>query len=146
LNFKSHSQIFILNAPESFSAEKRAMDTYTDIQTDLSANKPMSFVLAFVKTKLEIDNLIAAINAVLIGDGILWFAYPKKSSKKYSVEISRDSGWDALGAAGYEGVRAVSIDQDWSVLRFRRVEYIKTMKRSADFAMSEKGKEKTPTK
>ena len=36
-----------------------------------------------------------------------------------------DSGWPVLGAAGFEPVRMVAIDADWSALRFRRVEHIK---------------------
>ncbi|HNM27658.1 MAG TPA: hypothetical protein PKL15_19570, partial [Saprospiraceae bacterium] len=68
-------------------------------------------------------------------------AYPKGSSKTYRCEFNRDNGWQALGEVGYEPVRQVAIDEDWSALRFRRVEFIKTMTRS--FAMSEKGKQKT---
>ncbi len=45
-----------------------------------------------------------------------------------------------LGAAGFEPVRMVAIDEDWSALRFRRVEHIKKMTRS--FAMTDAGKEK----
>jgi len=30
-----------------------------------------------------------------------------------------------LKALGFETVRAVAIDEDWSALRFRRVEFIK---------------------
>jgi hypothetical protein len=45
-----------------------------------------------------------------------------------------------LGKFGYEGVRAVAIDQDWTALRFRNAENIKKMTRS--FAMSETGKKK----
>ena len=37
-------------------------------------------------------------------------------------------------------VRMVAIDEDWSALRFRKAEHIKTMTRS--FAMSEAGKNK----
>jgi hypothetical protein len=30
-----------------------------------------------------------------------------------------------LKAEGFDTVRAVAIDEDWSALRFRRIEYIK---------------------
>mgnify|MGYP005835701873 CR=1 FL=1 len=43
-----------------------------------------------------------------------------------------------------EPVRQVAIDEDWSALRFRRVEYIKTMTRS--FAMTLEGKAKAAKK
>ena len=37
-----------------------------------------------------------------------------------------DTGWNALKAAGFEIVCAIAIDEDWTALRFRRVEYIKS--------------------
>jgi hypothetical protein len=71
---------------------------------------------------------------------VVWVAYPKGSSKKYTCEFNRDSGWSSMGAQGLEPVRMVAIDEDWSALRFRRVDYIKTMKRGAAHAISAKGK------
>ncbi len=41
-----------------------------------------------------------------------------------------------MGAVGFEGVRQVAIDEDWSALRFRRVEYIKRMTRDPKRAMT----------
>jgi hypothetical protein len=56
-------------------------------------------------------------------------AYPKGSSKKYKASINRDSGWESLGQHGFEGVRQVALDENWSALRFRKVEFIKVMTR-----------------
>ena len=69
-------------------------------------------------------------------------AYPKSTSKKYKCEFNRDSGWPVLGAAGFEPVRMVAIDEDWSALRFRRVEHIKKMARNPEGAISTVGKRK----
>jgi hypothetical protein len=85
--------------------------------------------LALVTTQKEIDALAKAIARKASGDAIVWFAYPKGSSKQYACEFNRDSGWTATGAAGFEPVRMVAIDEDWSALRFRRAEFIKTMTR-----------------
>jgi hypothetical protein len=30
-------------------------------------------------------------------DAVVWFAYPKRSSKKYKSGINRDNGWQILG-------------------------------------------------
>jgi hypothetical protein len=45
-----------------------------------------------------------------------------------------------LGQAGFEGVRMVAIDEDWSAVRFRRVEFIKTLTRPPEYRMTAKGK------
>ena len=67
-------------------------------------------------------------------------AYPKASSKRYQCEFNRDTGWAAVGVAGFESVRQVAIDEDWSALRFRRTEYVKKLTRDASRMSSEAGK------
>jgi hypothetical protein len=58
------------------------------------------------------------------GDVVLWFAYPKGTSQRVAGEINRDRGWEPLQSAGFETVRLVAIDEDWSALRFRRTAYV----------------------
>lgn len=129
LNFKQQKEILILNYPTEFEGEIKCMKDFTSIKTTIDDAKKIEFILTFVKTKFDIDNIADCIHKNLKGDGIVWFAYPKGTSKKYKVEINRDRGWDTLIQLGLEGVRAVSIDDDWSALRFRRIAFIKTMKR-----------------
>ena len=71
------------------------------------------------------EGLAAQVDARAKGDATVWFAYPKGSSKRYKCDFNRDTGWDALKALGWETVRAVSIDEDWTGLRFRRRRYVK---------------------
>ena len=88
----------------------------------------------------EIEKHVTAIDKKAEGDAVVWFAYPKGTSKSYKCDFNRDSGWEPLGAAGFEGVRQVAIDEDWSALRFRRLGFIKTMKRDPKRAMTKRGK------
>ena len=141
LNLKDHSEILVLNAPASFEPELKQLKGVT-VRRKLSKS-PVTFSLAFVTRQTEVDELAPAIAKAAEGDAVVWFAYPKGSSKRYKSEINRDSGWKTLGAAGFEGVRMVAIDEDWSAVRFRRADYIKTMKRDAAWAMSAAGKAKT---
>ncbi len=145
LNFKQHKEILTLNHPSEFEAELNAIKACTIVNTDVKNVDEIEFVLSFVKTQEEINSITPLIDKKLKGDGIVWYAYPKKSSKKYKSEINRDNGWKILGDSGFEGVRQIAIDNDWSALRFRKVAFIKTMKRKTDFAITEKGKEKTKT-
>jgi hypothetical protein len=55
----------------------------------------------------------------------VWFAYPKGTSKKYTCNFNRDTGWDAMKALGFDTVGIAAIDADWTALRFRREEHIK---------------------
>ena len=71
---------------------------------------------------------------------------PKGTSKNYKCEFNRDTGWKILGELGFEPVRMVAIDADWSALRFRRAEFIKTMIRDAKYALSAEGKKRDQSK
>jgi hypothetical protein len=139
LNFRNQRQIVVLNAPESFEHE---LTTLRDagILRELQDLDEIEFSLAFVMKQRELDTLGKTIADKAKGDAVVWFAYPKGTSKKYKSEINRDNGWQILGELGFEGVRGVSIDEDWSAIRFRRVEFIKTMNREKKHAMSMQGK------
>jgi hypothetical protein len=90
--------------------------------------KALAFALSFVTQIAELHRLSRKLSAKAAGDAILWFAYPKGTSKKYSCDFNRDDGWEVLRQAGFDSVRQVAIDDDWSALRFRRVEFIKQSK------------------
>jgi hypothetical protein len=141
LNFKNQSQIHVVNHPTSFEGELSAISDFTEVISDQKSYESIDFLLIFVKTQEEITNYGTQFLSNCNEDSIVWFCYPKGSSKNYKCEFNRDTGWQKLGNLGYEGVRQVSIDEDWSALRFKKAEKIKTMTR--DFAMSDIGKKRT---
>ena len=145
LNLKGQKEIVVLNAPESFQAELDALDGVT-VHRDAAEVERVEFALAFVMTTAQLNAAADAILPKAQGDAVVWFAYPKGTSKRYRCEFNRDSGWAPLGAAGFEGVRMVAIDEDWSALRFRRAEFIKTMKRDPSRAGSETGRARVAKK
>ena len=124
LNLKDQREIVVLNAPGSFEPELATLKGVA-IHRDLNKKDEMQFSLVFVTKKSEVDALAAAIARRAKGDAIVWFAYPKGTSKKYKCDFNRDNGWDKLEALGWETVRAVAIDENWSALRFRRSEFVK---------------------
>ena len=144
LNLKNQTEILVLNAPESFEPELASLDVA--IQRDAQAVKEIAFSLAFVTKQKEVDAIAKTIARKAQGDAVVWFAYPKGTSKKYKCDFNRDTGWSALGAAGFEGVRMVAIDEDWSALRFRRVEFIQSMTRDKTRAMTKQGKKRVEKK
>jgi hypothetical protein len=123
LNLKDQSEIVVLNAPHTFAAELKALGRVR-VHQHISGVKELTFVLAFVVTKVELDKAAATVVRKASGDPLLWFAYPKGTSTKYKCDFNRDSGWDILRKAGFDTVRQVAIDEDWSALRFRRIEFI----------------------
>jgi hypothetical protein len=142
LNLKDQNQIVVLNAPESLQSELNNQQDITVIE-DAQAVSTIDFLLGFGTRLSEVEQFALIASQKTKGDAIVWFAYPKGSSKKYKCEFNRDTGWKSLGKAGFEAVRQVAIDEDWSAIRFRRVEYIKKMTRGTLPAVSEAGKART---
>ena len=139
LNLGQHVQALVLNSPQSFEPEIAALRGVT-ILREIEDADGLEFSLAFVTKQEEVDRLAPAIASAAGGDAVIWFAYPKGSSKRYKSEISRDRGWQIFGDLGFEPVSGIAIDEDWSALRFRRVEFIKTMKRAEHHRLSAQGK------
>ena len=75
--------------------------------------KSVDFSLAFVTRQKEVDDLARVV------------------AKKAKVD------------AGFEPVRMVAIDDDWTAMRVRRVEFIKNLTRPESFALSTEGKKRT---
>ncbi len=143
LNYKGQASITCLHAPDGFIPELEAMRAFATVHNSVDGEDALPFVMAFVQTEKEVAQSIQAIGPQLQPDSVIWFCYPKKSSKKYSATITRDLGWSAMADYDLEPVRQVAIDEDWSALRFKPVDQIKTMTRRKSMTLTEKGKNKT---
>jgi hypothetical protein len=146
LNFKNQKNILVVDYPVSFEEELSLMKSETKIIKNIKEVKEIDFAIGFAKTQAQVDNFIIQLNSKLIGDVTVWLCYPKTSSKNHKCEFNRDTGWAKLGEFNFEPVRQVAIDEDWSALRFRKVEYIKTITRRESYALTEKAKERTNQK
>lgn len=142
LNYKKEKSLLVLQPPAEFEEVLIDFGQYLTIERSVSS-KPVEFALVFCTKLQEVEEFSQQIDQVLIEDGLFWFAYPKGSSKRYKCEFNRDNGWLALGALGYEPVRMVALDDDWSALRFRKAKNIKTISRNPDHILSEEGKNKS---
>jgi hypothetical protein len=123
LNLKDESEILVLEAPESFQTELKALKG-VKIVGKLSEAKAFNFALVFATEKAVVDRLSKSLAAKATGDAVLWFAYPKGTSNRLKCDFNRDNGWEVIRGAGWDTVRQVAIDEDWSALRFRRQEFI----------------------
>jgi hypothetical protein len=129
LNYKGQERIALINAEENFihllSNELKGVV----IDKEIDPRYPYSFIVLFVKSVTEVERFTPMTLHNLMADGILWFCYPKKSSKKYQTDLDRDHGWKTLTDAGFQGVRMIAMDDDWSAFRFRNARFIKSNKK-----------------
>lgn len=128
LNYKGERRIAVIKASDVFIESLGRELNEVQIDRDIDQRYPYEFMLFFVKLVCEVELLAPKALHNITSDGVLWFAYPKKTSKKFSSDLDRDHGWEVIIDRGFDKVRQISLDADWSALRFRNVRFIKSGK------------------
>lgn len=146
LQYKNQDPLLVLNAPKELKPVIAAWKKLAGMDTTIDPGTKYAFAIGFVQSASDIVQYGIPIAGHMEEDGLFWMAYPKKTSKRYSASITRDEGWEPLGELGFEVVRMVAIDEDWSAMRFRKAAYIGKMVRRQDMAMSAEGKKKSANK
>lgn len=126
LNYKGQKRIAVLNAPVNLKEHFENVLKGVEIDKEIDPRFPYEFMILFVRFVSEVEFLAPKALHNMISDGILWFAYPRKKSRKLTSDIDRDHGWEFLTDRGLDKVRLVSLDDDWSALRFRNIRFIKS--------------------
>ena len=136
---ENQKAVLIVNAPKEYEDVVKAFEGRVDREPK---EETYPFVQIFGTTMEEVSTLAKSVVSALEEDALFWLCYPKKSSKVYKgSNCNRDTVATVLAEEGFEPVRNIAIDDDWSALRFRKVEHIKKMVRK--FAHTEVGKERT---
>ena len=128
LNYRSQPRIALLNADDDIYRMISEGNENLIIDKEVDLRYPYEFMILFVKKASEVEILAPLAIHNLVADGILWFCYPKKSSPRFKSDIDRDHGWNSLNESGLHGIRIVSVNDDWSALRFRNAKFIKSAK------------------
>lgn len=142
LQYKASGEpVLILGAPDSYHQVMDAFESRVDQQPIESV---YHYIQIFGTSNREIREAVEKSAGLLAEDALYWLCYPKKSSKAYQSDCSRETVSQIPSDFGYEPVRQVAIDDDWSALRFRKASDIKKMTRS--FAYTDEGKKRTEGK
>ncbi|MDT8400142.1 MAG: hypothetical protein RQ743_00480 [Bacteroidales bacterium] len=128
LNYKEQERICIVNANNGFVEKITGVRPSVRVDREIDPKFLYEFCLIFTRYESELTETVPQSIHNLAEDGVLWFAYPKKSTDKYKSDISRDSSWGLLNSYGFKPVRQISIDDNWTALRFRNVRFIKKRK------------------
>ena len=124
LQYKNSPRIIVHNYPENLKKLIAEFSEYTNVIEDFTTEK-QQMILIFCYDQNDISKYIDLAITNLEDDALLWLAYPKKTSKKYQSDITRDIGWKAFEKYNFRPVRQIAIDEDWSALRFRHVDFVK---------------------
>ena len=126
LLIKPGQTVTILNAPAGFDQMLEPLPQGATLSHTLQSG--LGAALLFVRSVSELEQWGTKVAKAMAHDGLLWIAYPKKSSKMKS-DLNRDAGWDIIAKAGLRCVAQIAIDETWSGSRFRRLDLVGTSRK-----------------
>lgn len=115
LGINEHSRIAFINAPKGFQSYIGPLPPSAEVVRRIM--KPLDLVLLFVTSERELARDFAKLAEKLAPKGMIWIAWPKKSSgaaTDLSFERVQRIGLDA----GLVDVKICAIDETWSGLKF----------------------------
>jgi len=115
LGVKENQRIALLNEPVGFEKELGTLPSGTEIVKKLAA--PLDLVMLFVKQEKHLAKQFPTIAKKLSSTGMIWVAWPKKSSG-----VTTDLVFERVQRIGLDSglvdVKICAIDDVWSGLKF----------------------------
>ena len=115
LGIKDDARVALVNAPKDFQATLE--DLPDNVKFMKSTTKSLDLILFFVSTERVLATEFTKLAARLTSNGMIWIAWPKKSSgvtTDLMFERVQRIGLDA----GLVDVKICAIDDTWSGLKF----------------------------
>lgn len=119
--FKFRGSGIIINAPAEIAAAFEGLG----FKPSFDKNCRSANTLIFINNNKEYLNFLSNALKNVETDSVLWFAYPKGTSK-IKTDINRDTLRATGEKFGITTVTAISIDNIWSALRFRPIDKVGT--------------------
>ncbi len=117
LYLKPGARFVAVNAPEGF---RRTLGKLPDGAKEETALKgSLDLVLLFVRDRQALKKQWPKTVTALKQDGLLWVAYPKKSSGIDSDLAGMNNDWEVNQGSPWQPVSSISIDDTWSAVRFK---------------------------
>ena len=115
LGIKEGSRVALINAPKDFESELGELPD--NVEFIKRPTKSLDIILFFVLTERALAQDFAKLAAKITANGMIWIAWPKKSSgvvTDLSEQRVRELGLNA----GLVDVKVCAIDETWSGLKF----------------------------
>jgi hypothetical protein len=115
LGIKEDFRLGFVNAPKSFAEQLGPLPSNTKVVRDLKA--PLDLVVLFVDREASLAQRFPALAEKLSTNGMIWVAWPKKSSG-----VKTDLAFENVQRIGLDcglvDVKICAIDEIWSGLKF----------------------------
>ena len=115
LGIKEQSRIAFVNAPKGFQSYLGPLPDGAQVVKTMT--KPLDLILVFVTAERALARDFAKLSEKLVSNGMIWIAWPKKSSG-VATDLSFDRVQRIGLDAGLVDVKICAIDETWSGLKF----------------------------
>jgi len=115
IGIKEGSRIALVNAPKNFQSE--LSDLPDNVEFTEQTTKSLDIILCFVLTERALAKDFAKLATRLTANGMIWIAWPKKSSG-VATDLSFDRVQRIGLDAGLVDVKICAINDTWSGLKF----------------------------
>jgi hypothetical protein len=115
LGIREGARIALVGAPDGFVSALRPLPPGAEIGP--LADGPIDVVVAFAKSRTELERALPALTRALRETGGLWIAWPKKSAG-VATDLSDQAVMETGLATGLVDNKVCAIDSVWSALRF----------------------------
>ena len=115
IGIKEGSRIALVNAPKDFQFDPKELPDSVEFLKP--PGKSLDIILFFVTTERTLAKDFSKLAARLTANGMIWIAWPKKSSgvaTDLSFERVQRIGLDA----GLVDIKICAVDETWSGLKF----------------------------
>jgi hypothetical protein len=116
LKLKPGQRAAVIHAPDGYLETLSPLPDHVEIVEHLEGK--FDWLQIFVKNQAELERLVPQVIQALKPQGLLWFAFPKGSSK-IQTDLTRDVGWDAIRQADLRWLTLISVNETWSAFALR---------------------------
>jgi bacteriocin resistance YdeI/OmpD-like protein len=123
LHLKPGMRFIATNAPEGFH---RTLGPLPDGATQEQVLRgTFDLILLFVSSKKDLKRQWEKALPSLKPDGLIWVAYPKKSSGVSSDLTAMSGDWEGSIDSEWQPVSMIAVDEHWSATRFKHAPGLK---------------------
>lgn len=119
MNLKPGMKIGFFNAPDNILQLLGPLPDRVECYTNGDPSD-LDVLLAFIEHSTMLEKKLPTLKQQIKKDGAFWIAYHKGSSS-VDTDINRDSIHAFAGTLNLKGVAMVSINENWSGFRFKKI-------------------------
>ncbi len=113
LRISTDQPLWLISVPD----DCMALFSGCDIKRKLSGSKPVGQLVFFALDGKTLAHQLPKLAPYISPDTVFWICYPKKTGAIAS-DLVQMRPWDVVFNSGYRGQTSVSVNEDWTGMRF----------------------------